>query len=57
MPRYRVEYKETRTFVVEVDAADPEEAGELATQAEGTPISDQFDSADLISVDLISVKE
>lgn len=50
MPRYRVEYKETRTHVVEIEAGNEEEARELATEAVGEPISDQFDSAEVVSV-------
>lgn len=39
MPRYRVEYKETRTYVVEIEADDEDEARDLAEQAEGEYVS------------------
>lgn len=50
MPRFKVEYKETRTWIVEVEAEDADEAEELASNGSGDPISDQFDSFELISV-------
>lgn len=57
MPRYRVEYKETRTHVVEIEADDTDDAGERATEAEGDPISDQFDSVELILVEEIAIEQ
>lgn len=51
MPRYRVEYKETRAFVIEIEAEDEEHARELASNGDGVPISDQFDSCEIDHVE------